>query len=51
MRDELKKEIESAAPVAHPQAICGPHYFHAGMMENRRAGGTEGGPGHVLPPR
>lgn len=51
LRDELKAEVETAAPLASPQAIGGPHYFHAGMMENHRAGGTEGGPGHVLPPR
>lgn len=51
LRDELKAEVETAAPIAHPQAIKGPHYFHAGMMENRRTGGTEGGPGHVPPHR
>ncbi len=52
MRDELKKEVENAAgPIAHPQAISGPHYFHAGMMENRRSGGTEGGLRRVPPPR
>lgn len=51
MRDELKKEVENGAPIAHPQAVSGPHYFHVGMMENRRNGGTEGGPGHVPPPR
>lgn len=51
MRDELKDEIEAGVPIASPQAIGGPHYFHVGMMENRRSGGTEGGPGHVFPPR
>jgi len=51
MRDELKAEIELSAPIANPQTIKGPHYFHAGMMENRRAGGTEGGPGNVPSPR
>lgn len=47
LRDELKAEIEISAPMAAPRAICGPHYFHAGMMENRRAGGTEEGSRHV----
>lgn len=51
LRDELKAEVEIAAPIAHPQAIGGPHYFHAGMMENRRTGGTEEVPGHVSPNR
>lgn len=51
LRDELKAEVETAAPIASPQAIRGPHYFHSGMMENRRSGGTEGGPGHVPPHR
>lgn len=51
LRDELKAEVETAAPVANPQAISGNHYFHVGMMENRRGGGTEGGPGHVPPTR
>lgn len=51
LRDELKAEVETAAPIANPQAIKGPHYFHAGMMENRRTGGTEGGPGRVPPHR
>lgn len=51
LRDELKAEVETAAPVVNPQAIGGPHYFHAGMMENRRSGGTEGGPGRVPPHR
>lgn len=51
LRDELKAEVETAAPVANPQAISGNHYFRVGMMENRRGGGTEGGPGHVPPTR
>ena len=51
LRDELKAEVETAAPVVNTQAISGPHYFHAGMMENRRGGGTEEGPDHVLPHR
>ena len=51
LRDELKAEVETAAPVANPQAIGGPHYFHTGMMENRRGGGTEEGPAHVSPHR
>ncbi len=52
LRDELKAEIDAAAaPSANPQAIGGPHYFHTGMMENRRGGGTEEGPGHVSPHR
>lgn len=51
MLDDLEKEVTAAAPIAHPQAIKGPHYFHVGMMENRRNGGTEGGPGRVPPPR
>ena len=49
LRDELKAEVETAAPVANPQAIGGPHYFHTGMMENRRGGGTEEEPDHVSP--
>ena len=51
MRDELKAEVELSAPIANPQALSEKHYFHVGMMENRRNGGTEGGPGHVPPPR
>lgn len=51
LRDELKAEVETAAPAANPKAIGGAHYFHTGMMENRRGGGTEEGPNHVLPHR
>lgn len=51
LRDELKAEVEISAPVANSQAIGGPHYFHRGMMENRRSGGTEEGSDHVLPHR
>ena len=51
MRDELKTEVEASAPVANPQAISTSHYFHVGMMENRRAGGTEGGLDNVPSPR
>ena len=51
LRDELKAEVEISAPEANPQVIGGAHYFHTGMMENRRGGGTEEGPGHVLPHR
>ena len=49
LRDELKAEVETAAPVANPRAIGGPHYFHVGMMENHRSGGTEEGHGNVSP--
>lgn len=51
LRDKLEAEVGAAAPAANPQAIGGPHYFHTGMMENRRGGGTEEGPGHVSPHR
>lgn len=51
LRDELKAEVEASAPIANPKAISQKHYFHVGMMENQRSGGTEGGPGHVPPPR
>lgn len=51
LRDELKAEVETAAPIVSPKAIGGDHYFHAGMMENVRSGGTEGGPGRVPPHR
>jgi hypothetical protein len=51
LRDDLKAEVETAAPIASPQAIGGAHYFQSGMMENRRAGGTEGGVGCVPPNR
>ena len=51
MRDELKAEVGQGAPVANPQAVSENHYFHTGMMENQRAGGTEEGPGHVFPSR
>lgn len=49
LRDKLEAELGQGAPAANPQAISENHYFHVGMMENRRAGGTEGGPGHVFP--
>lgn len=49
LRDQLAAEVETAAPVANPRAIGGPHYFHVGMMENHRSGGTEEGPGNVSP--
>ena len=50
MRDELKAELEASAPFGNPHALSERHYFHVGMMENRRSGGTEGGPPHVSPP-
>ena len=52
MKSDLENELNlMCGPMVAPPSIAGPHYFHVGMMENRRCGGTEEVRKHVPTPR